>query len=327
MDDLAGGFGHIPLAHGGLGGVGVAAIAEIQGIVAELAHHGELGFGFGQRESHALILGEGGAKCLPLLNIGPGFIDRGLRRGDTFQTDQRPAEIEPRHDGAEGPAFRRHQAFRWNNNIVEEDRSAPDGLGADIIEMGAADAFFGEIDKKGADPVGAGGAVFGTGEDDGGIRLIGGTHGGFLTVEPPAIGRFLGFELQARRIGTAARLRQAETDDLFPCDNSGDPFHGNIPPGMLRDHPAHQGGEKLDIADIEVAIGDRFRHQACRCVIQAHAAEFFRQVRSDQAKRAHFAHQLPVEGMDSGALEIGAGQLFTGKPYSSVAKCQLVVGR
>ena len=53
----------------------------------------------------------------------------------------------------------------------------------------------------------------------------------------------------------------------------------------------------------------------------AHTAEFFGQIGSDQAKRPHFAHQLSVKGVDPGALEIGGGQLFTGKPYSRVTKC------
>jgi len=57
-------------------------------VIAKLARGLHRGFALGQRESDALECGKIFAKGLALLNIGPAFIERGLRGANAEQAEQ-----------------------------------------------------------------------------------------------------------------------------------------------------------------------------------------------------------------------------------------------
>ncbi len=72
-------FGAKPFAHRRLRGGRLSRVLERERPVAELATPRHR-LGFGEREDHALVFSTACAECLALLDIGPAYVERGLRR-------------------------------------------------------------------------------------------------------------------------------------------------------------------------------------------------------------------------------------------------------
>ncbi len=239
MDDFTSGLRHVPFAHGRFFGVREATVAQIERVVAKLAHHGELGFGFGQRKADTLILRQRRAESFAFLHICPSFVHGGLRRAQTLQPNQRSGIVEACHDRAEGTILLGHEALRRDEDIVKEDRPAPNGLGADIVEMGSFDALFVQVHKKRTDPPRTALGITRTGKDHRRISLRSKAHRGLLAIQSPAVTGLGSPKLQVRRIGPAARLGQSQPDHRRTRRDTGHPILGDFRGGVLRDHAAH----------------------------------------------------------------------------------------
>ena len=143
--------------------------------------------GLGERKGDALILGERRAERLAFLHIAPGLVDRGLRRTEALQPDQRAAIVEARHDGPEGSVLFAHQAFSRHMDIIEENRATADRLGADVVKMGPLDPLFRQVNKESADATRPAFWIAGAGEDNCSVCLRSKAHGGLFAIQPPAI--------------------------------------------------------------------------------------------------------------------------------------------
>ena len=93
---------------------------------------------------------------------------------------------------------------------------------------------------------------------------------------------------------------------------------------MLSDHAAHKRPKKLNVAGVEISIGDLFDNQSGGDGLQAQPAIFLGQVRGNQAKRAHFTDQFPIKRMARGPFLIARGQFITRKPCGEIAKGFLI---
>jgi len=327
VNDLAGGLGQIPFAHCRLGGVRQAAVAQVQRVIAKLAHHGQLRLGLGQREADALILHDRRAERLAFPDIGPGFIHRRLRRAQAFQPDQRARKIEARHDRGKGTVLLGHHVLGRNEHIVEKHRSAPDRLGADVVKMGALDAVLVQIDEKRADPARAPVRIARAREHHRCVGLGRKAHRGFFAVQTPAVAGLRRLEDQVRRVRSAARFGQAQANDSIPRDNLGHPFRSDLAGGVPGHHPPHERAQKLHIACVEIGIGDLFDDEARRDRAFAKPAEFLGQVGRDQPQCAHLPDQRAIEAVAACALLVAGRQFFRGESLRGVAERLLILCR
>src|SRR5271154_4022606 len=108
-------------------------------MIGKLSTGRELCFAFDQRKRHALELRDRAAKRLAFLNIGPGFVDRRLRRGDALKRDQRAAVVKPGHHFGKTAALAAETMVQWNRHGVEEDRAATAHRASDIPKPGFLD--------------------------------------------------------------------------------------------------------------------------------------------------------------------------------------------
>ena len=326
VQDFARGLRHVPFAHRRLGRMRHAAVAKVQRIVTKLAHHRQLRFRLGKRESDSLIPGDGRAERLALLDVFPGLIHRRAGRPQALQPDQRAAVVETVHDGSEGAVLFGHQAFGGNKQIVEKHRAAADRAGADVVEMCAADALLAEIDEERADPARAAVGLSGAREHHGRVGLGGEAHGRLLAVQPPAVAGFLGTQAKIGRVRTAPRLCKPEPDDGFAGDDLRHPVPCDVLGGMARDHAAHQRPQKLDIAGVEVGISDLLGDQPRRNGAFAHPAQLLRKIGADEAKRTHLADEVAIEVMAARAGQIGGGEPLPGETAGAVTNIDLMIG-
>jgi hypothetical protein len=197
-----------------------------------------------------------------------------------------------------------HQAFRRDEDVVEEHRAPTHRLGADVVEMRPGDPLLVEIDKEGADPMGAILDPASTREDDGGIALIGKAHRRLFAVQTVAISGLLGTQDEIGRIGAPARLGQTKPDDGVAARYPRQPFPCDDGRGVLGDHAAHQRSQQLNVTRIEIAIGDLLDNDAGGGAALAEAAIFFRQIDADQAEAAHFLQHRAVDAILPGSLLI-----------------------
>ena len=158
-------------------------VTQRQGVVGELADGGDVRLTLGERERHALELGDLAAERLPLLGVGPRFIEGRLRGADTLQRDQRAAVVKTSHDFGEAFAFGADAMTGRHANVVEEHRAAPDDSTANIIEAAAAQAFCVCGNKERRDAVGTLFWCAGTREDQECIGAVGKRDRGFLAGE------------------------------------------------------------------------------------------------------------------------------------------------
>src|SRR5258708_5803075 len=64
-----------------------------------------------------------------------------MRRADTLQADQRAAVVEALHHLREALALVAEAVAHRHAHVVEEDRAAADDGAADVVEVGARDAW------------------------------------------------------------------------------------------------------------------------------------------------------------------------------------------
>lgn len=129
--------------------MGQAAVAQRQTLVAQRAHRREAALVLGKRKGGALKFGQRAPEGFALLDVLPGFIDRGLGRSDALERDQKPAQIEALHHLGEALAQLAHHRRGGQFDVVEEHRTTPHRAAADIVEAGAGDARKIERHQKG----------------------------------------------------------------------------------------------------------------------------------------------------------------------------------
>src|SRR5271168_4088550 len=116
-----------------------------------MARGAQLDCRFDQRKRDALKTRKAAAESLPFCDVLSGFVDALLCRADTHQADHRTAEIETLHHLNEARAFIGNASVGGHANGIEEKLPAADRARAQVLELGAADAWRIEIDIEGAD--------------------------------------------------------------------------------------------------------------------------------------------------------------------------------
>ena len=123
----------------------------------------------------------------------------------------------------------------------------------------------------------------------------------------------------------AARLGQTEPDDGVAARYPRQPFPCDDGRGVLGDHAAHQRSQQLNVARIEIAIGDLLDDDAGGCAALAEAAIFFRQIDADQAEAAHFLQHLAVDAILPGSLLIVGSQFLFRESLGNLPKRLLLL--
>ena len=176
------------------------------------------------------------AEGLALLGIGPGFVQRGLRRATALKADQRPAVIETLHHLGKALALVPKPVVDWNADIVKEDRSAADDDAAQVVEAGAGDAgriAWAEECRHASGPfVGLSGA----GENQIGVGAVGEGDGRLLSVDHVMVAVTARAQLQIAGVRAAARLSQADGNDGFAARHARHPFARHLGPGVTHQY-------------------------------------------------------------------------------------------
>src|SRR5882757_492391 len=183
MNNVERGPGSEPFHHGGLHGVRSPGVAQSQGVVRELPACGELRLTLDERKGHALELCDWTTKGLTLPGIGPGFVHRSLSCANALKRYQRAAIIEATHDLREPFAFGAEAMIGRNTDSVEEHRSPPGHVTADIFEARALESVRIAGDKKCGDTLCAVACVTDPGEHDERVRAIRKSRGRLLTIQ------------------------------------------------------------------------------------------------------------------------------------------------
>ena len=95
--------------------------------------------------------------------------------------------------------------------------------------------------------------------------------------------------------------------------------------GVLGDHPTHQGSQQLNVAGVEVAIGDLLDDDPGRGAALAEAAIFFRKVDTDQPEIAHFLEHRAVDAVLPGAFLVVRSELLPRKSCCGLSKRLLLL--
>ena len=213
-----------------------------------------------------------------------------------LECDQGAAVVEPRHDLREALALLAEQAFRRNEDVVEEDGAARDDLGAEIVETGPGHARLIEVDQEAADAAGARARLAGPREHQRDIGVLGKAHRGLLAAQDVAVAGAARADDEIGCVRAAAGFGQANGDDRFAGGDFRHPFPGEIRIGELRDDAAEEAGDELDIAHGEITVGDLVDDDAGGDAVAAEAAKFRREFDADQAKRTHLLDEIAIEG-------------------------------
>ena len=145
---------------------------------------------------------------------------------------------------------------------------------------------------------------------DGRVALVRKAHRGLFAVEAVAVTGLLGAQDEVGGIRPTARLGKAQADDGFAAGNARQPFVRDAGRGVLGDHPTHQGSQQLNVAGVEVAIGDLLDDDPGRGAALAEAAIFFRKVDTDQPEIAHFLEHRAVDAVLPGAFLVVRSELL-----------------
>ena len=94
---------------------------------------------------------------------------------------------------------------------------------------------------------------------------------------------------------------------------------------MLGDHAAEERGQKLNIADIEVAVGDLLGDDAGGDGSLAQSAVLLGKIDADQAERAHLPQQVAVRAMLLGPFPVAWRELFPGKALGGLLESLLLL--
>ena len=88
-------------------------------------------------------------ESVPLIGVGPGFVEGRAGHPNTVQANQGAAIIETGHDLAETLVLPAQKMSRRHPHIVEKQRATTDRAHADIVETGTTDAGAVEVDQEG----------------------------------------------------------------------------------------------------------------------------------------------------------------------------------
>ena len=202
---------------------------------AKLPDRGQHRLRLGERERDALIFRDRSAERLPLLRVGPGLVERGLRGADHLQSDQSAAEIEALHHLDEARAFRRQSILHRHDDIVEEYRAAADRVAAEIAVALRRDAGCIHRHQECADAARAILRFTGAGEQHARVGLISHADRRFFAFQDVAIAVAPGRQHEVGRIRSAAWFGEADANDRLPGDDPVDPMFGEIGVGVLGD--------------------------------------------------------------------------------------------
>jgi hypothetical protein len=89
---------------------------------------------------------------------------------------------------------------------------------------------------------------------------------------------------------------------------------------MVREDLRIERGQQVDVGQAQVGARHLFVDHAGREAAEPLAAEFLGQLRSDEAHRAHLAHQFAVEHAGLVALQEARGDAIGGKAARMVAE-------
>jgi len=170
----------------------------------------------------------------------------------------------------------------------------------------------------------AGVGLAGAGEQDDGVALVGEADGRLFARQDVVIAVAARLHLQVGRIGAAARLGQAQADDCVARHQAAVPVARQLGVGVAVHDGAHQRPQQLQVADVEVAVGDFLGDQARGDTALAQAAVLFRKIHTDQAQRADLLHQRAVETLFCLTRLVMGFELFAREAASDVAQGDLV---
>ncbi len=203
-------------------------------------------------------------------------------------------------------------------------RAAANSLRTHIVETRTRDAGRVERREKGRHAAGAGIVFIRAREHKNVIGLLGHRDRGFFPRQDVAVTVGARLRLQMRRVGAASRLRQTERDDRLARANPRNDFIGDFRSCMRGDDRSHQGAEKLDITDTNVAAGYFLDDNAGRDTIEARRTKLFGQIGTDQTELTHIPDKTALNYPGGFTRLVGRRESLAGKPPCSVSNGLLI---